>query len=199
MNETQHRGIIAWFATNPVAANLLMLVIIGVGLLSGFNIKRTMMPEFEIDIIEITMAYPGAAPEEVEQGIVLRIEEALSDLEGIKRIESDSRESIARVIIEPEYEDNIVELMNDIKTRVDAIPSFPEGAEKPITGRVELPLQALIIQIAGDLDERSMKELAEQVKLDLVSTRTFPRSTSGAPGITKLPSRCRSTASRNTT
>ena len=169
MSETQHKGVIAWFATNPVAANLLMLVIIAVGMLSALTIKRTMMPEFEIDVIEIIMPYPGAAPEEVEQGIVLRIEEALTDLEGIKRIESDARESLARIIIEPEDEDNIIELMNDVKTRIDAIPSFPEGAEKPIVGRVELPFQALIIQISGDLDERSMKELAEQVKLDLIS------------------------------
>jgi multidrug efflux pump subunit AcrB len=169
MSGTRHRGIIAWFATNPVAANLLMVVIVGIGLLSALNIKRTMMPEFDIDVIDITMPYPGAAPEEVEQGIVLRIEEALSDLEGIKRIESDSRESVARIIIEPEDEDEIIELMNDVKTRVDAIPSFPEGAEKPIVGRAELPMQALIIQISGDLDERSMKELAEQVKLDLIS------------------------------
>ena len=169
MRETQHRGIIAWFATNPVAANLLMLVIIGVGLLSALTIKRTMMPEFDVDIIEIYIPYPGAAPEEVEQGIVLRVEEALSDLEGIKRIESDSYESRARIIVEPEDENKVVELMNDIKTRVDAIASFPEGAEKPIIGRAEIPFQALIIQISGDLDERSMKELAEQVKLDLVS------------------------------
>ncbi len=163
------KGIIPWFATNPVAANLLMLVIVAVGLLSAIMIKRTMMPEFEIDVIQITMAYPGAAPEEVEQGIVLRIEEALSDLEGIERIESDARESLAFIIIEPENEDDMIEMINEVKNRVDAIPSFPEGAEKPIIGRVELPFQALIIQVAGDLDERSMKELAEQVKLDLVS------------------------------
>ncbi len=169
MNDTPHKGIIAWFATNPVASNLLMIVIIAVGLLSAFTIKRTMMPEFEIDIIQISMPYPGAAPEEVEQGIVLKIEEALADLEGIKRIESNARESFARILIEPEDEDNIVELMNDVKNRVDAVPHFPEGAEKPIIGRIEFPIQALVVQIAGDLDERSMKELAEQIKLDLIS------------------------------
>ena len=137
----------------------MMLVIIGVGLLSAFTIKRTMMPEFDIDMISISMAYPGAAPEEVEQGIVLKIEEALADLEGIKRIESDSLESLARIIIEPEDEDAIVELINDVKNRVDAVPHFPEGAEKPIIGRVELPIQALMIQISGDLDERRSGEV----------------------------------------
>ncbi|MEE4659722.1 MAG: efflux RND transporter permease subunit [Halieaceae bacterium] len=166
---TRHKGIIPWFATNPVAANLLMVVIVAVGLLTAVNIKRTMFPEFEVDVIDIVVPYPGAAPEEVEAGIVLRVEEALSDIEGIKRIESDAKESVARIIIEPEDEDKVVELMNDVKTRVDAISSFPDGAEKPIIGRIELPFQALIIQLSGDLDERSMKELAEQVKLDLTS------------------------------
>ena len=166
---TRHKGIIPWFATNPVAANLLMVVIVAVGLLTALNIKRTMMPEFDIDVIDIVIPYPGAAPEEVESGIVLRVEESLSDVEGIKRIESDAKESVARIIIEPENEDEIIELMNDVKTRIDAVSSFPEGAEKPIIGRVELPFQAMIIQLSGDLDERSMKELAEQVKLDLTS------------------------------
>ncbi len=169
MSEKHRKGIIAWFATNPVAANLLMLMIIIVGLYSGLNIKRSMMPEFDIDMVMISMPYPGAAPEEVEQGIILKIEEALADLDGIKRIESDALESVGRVMIEPENEDNIMELMNDIKTRVDAIAHFPEGAEKPIVGRIELPIQALMIQLKGDLDERSMKELAEQIKLDLIA------------------------------
>ena len=169
MSEKHHKGVIAWFACNPVAANLLMLLIIGAGVYAGLSIKRSMMPEFEIDLVLITMIYPGAAPEEVEQGIVLKIEEALADLEGIKRIESDSLESLAFIFMEPENEDDIMELMNDVKTRIDAIPHFPAGAEKPIVGRMEIPLQALMIQISGELDERSMKELAEEIKLDLIA------------------------------
>ncbi len=169
MSEKQHKGIIAWFATNPVAANLMMFLIIVIGLYSAATIKRSMMPEFDIDMVMITMPYPGAAPEEVEQGIVLKIEESLADLDGIKRIESDSLESFAQVFVEPENEDNIMELMNDVKTRIDAISHFPEGAEKPIVGRIELPIQALMIQLKGDLQERDMKELAERIKLDLIA------------------------------
>ncbi len=169
MSAKQHKGIIAWFATNPVAANLMMLLILGMGIYAGLTIKRSMMPEFDIDMVLVSMAYPGAAPEEVEQGIVLKIEEALADLDGIKRIESDALESFARLFVEPENEDDVMELMNDVKTRVDAVLHFPEGAEKPIVGRIELPIQALMIQLSGDLDERSMKELAEQIKLDLIA------------------------------
>ena len=166
---TTETGLIAWWAGNPVAANLLMLIIIFVGTLSGIMIKRTMMPEFDIPIIRVIVPYPGAAPEEVESGVVLRIEEALSDLDGIERIESDSRESVASIIIEPSNEDDIVELMNDIKNRIDAIPQFPANAEEATIGRVELPFQALIVQIAGDLDERAMTALAKEIRLEMTT------------------------------
>ena len=169
MSEGKPKGLIAWWASNPVAANLLMVIIISVGLLSGINIKRTMMPEFDIPYVQVTMAYPGAAPEEVELGIVLKIEEAITDLDNIKRVSSSSMESVARIFIEPEEEDKVIELINDVKTRIDAIPHFPDSAEKPIVGRVELPIQALMLQISGDLDERAMKELGEQVKLELLA------------------------------
>jgi multidrug efflux pump subunit AcrB len=163
------KGIIAWFAHNPVAANLLMIVIVVLGLLSASNIRRTMMPEFEIDIIQVTMPYPGAAPEEVEQGIVLKIEEALIDLKGIKRIESEARESFAILLIEPDNPDDIMELMNNVKNRIDAIAHFPEDAEKPVTGRIEIGIQAMFVQISGELDERTMKQLAEEIKADLLA------------------------------
>ncbi|MCZ6830061.1 MAG: efflux RND transporter permease subunit [Gammaproteobacteria bacterium] len=169
MTGNPHKGVIAWFANNPVAANLLMLIIIAVGLGVTANIKRSFMPEFDVDMLLVTMTYPGAAPEEVEQGIVLKIEEALADLDGIKRISSTATESFARVVIEPEIADDVMGLMNDVKTRIDAIPHFPEGAERPIIGRIEPNMQALMIQITGDLDERSMKELAEQTKLELMA------------------------------
>ena len=87
MSTPQRKGIIAWFAHNPVAANLLMLIIMALGLGSAFNIQRAMFPAFDIDLIFINAPYPGAAPEEVEQGVVLKIEEAINDIDGIKRVE----------------------------------------------------------------------------------------------------------------
>ena len=95
MSKSQHNGIIAWFARNPVAANLLMIVIMVVGLASVFNIQRAIFPALEIDILRVTMAYPGAAPEEVEKGIVDKIEEAINDVDGIKRVTSTAFESMA--------------------------------------------------------------------------------------------------------
>jgi len=167
----QRKGVIAWFAHNPVAANLLMLVIIAVGLGSAFNIQRSMFPSFDFEIIWISVAYPGAAPEEVEQGIVLKIEEAISDIEGIKRVESDSFESRASMMIEPQEGVDRSKLMADIQNRVDGIAHFPLEAEKPVISLPELKFPALTLQLSGDMDERSMKALAEEIRRELL---TYP-------------------------
>lgn len=169
MNTPQQKGIIAWFAHNPVAANLLMLVIIAVGLVSATQIQRAMFPAFEIDMIWIDIAYPGAAPEEVEQGIVLKIEEAINDLEGIKRIETDSYESAGTIWIEPLDGADLNNLMSDVQNRVDAIAHFPKEAEKAIISRPEFLFPALTVQISGDIGERSMKALADDIRRDLLT------------------------------
>lgn len=165
----RHKGIIAWFAHNPVAANLLMAIILVVGLGSAFTIQRAMFPTFDIDMIFINMAYPGASPEEVEQGVVLKIEEAINDLDGIKRVESDAMESLARIMIEPLDGTDINELLADIKNRIDAIQHFPENAEKAIISQPELLFPALQLQLSGELDERSMKTLADELRRELLT------------------------------
>lgn len=171
MQSSERKGIIAWFAYNPVAANLLMLVIIVVGLGSALNIQRAMFPMLDIKMIVIDLAYPGAAPEEVEQGLVLKIEEAINDLDGIKRVESDSFESAAMMMIEPHDGIELRKLMTDIQNRVDAIQHFPEEAEKPVISQPELLFPALTLQLSGDIGERSMKSLADELRRELL---TYP-------------------------
>ncbi|AQA19844.1 acriflavin resistance protein [Halioglobus japonicus] len=168
-------GIIAWFARNPVAANLLMLIIITVGLGSAFSIQRAIFPAFDFQVIFINIPYPGAAPEEVEQGLIMKVEEAINDLDGIKRIESDSLESFGRVIIEPQDGVPIARLYNDVQNRIDGISTFPADAEEPILIQPDLLFAAVTIQISGALDERSMKALADEVRRELL---TFPEVSS---------------------
>jgi len=175
MSSTPPQGIIAWFARNPVAANLLMIIIIVVGLGSAFTIQRAMFPAFDLEVVFINMSYPGAPPEEVEQGIVLKIEEAINDVDGIKRVESDALESHARVMIEPLEGTDLNALLDDIKNRIDAIQFFPEEAEKPIISQPELLFPALTLQLSGELDERSMKSLAEDIRRELL---TYPEVSS---------------------
>lgn len=164
-------GVIAWFAHNPVAANLLMLMIIIVGLGSAFTIQRAMFPAFDIEMIMIQAPYPGAAPEEVEQGIVLKIEEAINDVDGITRVESDALESLAIMWIEPQEGTDLSRLLNDIQNRVDAIAHFPEEAERPVISQPAIRFPALTLQLSGEIGERSMKEMAEGIRRELL---TYP-------------------------
>ena len=97
---TSEKGIIAWFAKNHVAANLLMLFIIVAGLISAFTIRKETQPEFELNWIQVEVPYLGAAPQEVEEGVVIKIEEAVQDVKGIKKIRSRAREGFASVTIE---------------------------------------------------------------------------------------------------
>ncbi len=168
MSVEHPRGVIAWFAYNPVAANLLMLVIIAVGLGSAFTIQRAMFPTVDIEMIFITAPYPGAAPEEVEQGVVLKIEEAINDLDGIKRVESDAYESYARIMIEPNDGIDLSKLLDEVQNRINAIQQFPEGAEEPIVRQPELLFPTLTLQLSGGIDERAMKSLADEIRRELL-------------------------------
>ncbi len=168
-NPSSQSGIIAWFARNPVAANLLMIIIMVVGLGSALNIQRSMFPAFDLEVILVNMSYPGAPPEEVEQGIVLKIEDAINDVDGIKRVESDALESHARIMIEPLEGTDLGMLLDDIKNRIDAIQFFPEEAERPIISQPELLFPALTLQLSGELGERSMKSLAEDIRRELAA------------------------------
>lgn len=163
-----HKGIIAWFARNSVAANLLMFVILGLGINSALKIQRVSQPAFELNIISITVLYPGATPDEVESGVVLKIEEALKDIESIERIESTANESMATITVEIYESYDTLAVMDDIKSAIDGIVSFPEQAERPIVNRVDHKDHVLNIQVSGNIDERGMKELAEQVKQELL-------------------------------
>jgi multidrug efflux pump subunit AcrB len=158
-----------------VAANLLMMIIIAVGLASAFSLQRAMFPAIEIEVIIVSVPYPGAAPEEVEQGVILKIEEAINDVDGIKRVESDAYESLGRIMIQPQDGVDLASLLDDVKNRIDAIQQFPEEAEKPIISQPELLFPALTVQITGDLDERSMKTLADELRRELL---TYPEVSS---------------------
>ena len=164
----QHRGILAWFARNPVAANLLMITIFLVGGYAAYNIQRTVDPKIITKVITIDMIYPGAAPEEVEQGIVLKIEEALKDIDSIKRIESTANESAARIHITVYDDFDVLAVMDEVKSAVDSISGFPEEAEKPVIKHLRIRDHAINVQLYGNLDEASLKDFAEEVKNELL-------------------------------
>ncbi len=167
--------MIAWFARNHVAANLLMITILLLGLLSlKSNIPLEVFPSFESDIVSVNVSLRGATPEDTEQGVAIRIEEAVQDLQGIKKISSTSVEGAASVNIEADEGYDVRELLSDVKSRVDAINTFPADAEKPIIAVRQRQREVIAVTVASIYSEKEIREFAEQVRDDLL---TLPQIT----------------------
>jgi multidrug efflux pump subunit AcrB len=164
-------GAINWFARNSVVANLLMIMIVAAGLLTIPTITKEIFPEFSLDIISISVRYLGAAPEEVEEGVAVRVEEAIQDLEGIKRITSTSTEGVGAVTVELESGTDPREMLNDIKARVDAIDTFPEQTEKPVISEITNRRQVIDVAVSGPVDEVTLKALGQRVRDELTTIK----------------------------
>ncbi|QJR79413.1 efflux RND transporter permease subunit [Alteromonas pelagimontana] len=162
-------GFIAWFARNSVAANLLMWVLIIGGIFGAFTIQKQIFPAFEINIINVRVPYLGAAPQEVEEGVILKIEEAVKDLEGIKRITSTAVEGMGTVSIEVEEDYDVQEVLDEVKVQVDAIPSFPGNTEKPVIYRQKVQQDVLWLSVYGEASERELKEFAKGMRDDIAN------------------------------
>ncbi|MCB4204391.1 efflux RND transporter permease subunit [Deferribacterales bacterium Es71-Z0220] len=167
-NNKQVKGAIAWMANNSVAANILMLVFLVGGFLMTFNIKQEVFPQFELDEVRVSVVYPGASPEEVEQGVVLPIEEAIQDIEGIKKVNSTANEGSATVSIEVVETKQLQRVYEDVKNAVDRITTFAEDVEKPI---VEIPSRSSRVItpiIYGNVDDKVLRNYTELIRDELL-------------------------------
>lgn len=162
------KGPIAWMAGNSVAANLIMAVLLVGGLYMGFNIKQEVFPEFSLDLVNISVAYPGASPEEVENGILLAIEEAIQDLEGIDEITATAGEGIASISVEALEGTDINRLWQEIKSEVDRIGTIPDEAEEPQVSIAARKREVLRLALYGDVTETTMRALADQIRDELL-------------------------------
>ncbi|MCB0317824.1 MAG: efflux RND transporter permease subunit, partial [Bdellovibrionales bacterium] len=162
-------GPIAWMAENSVASNLLMIVLLVGGLLVATQVKQEVFPEFTTDTITISVPYPGASPEEVEQGIVLSIEDKVRGLDGVKRVTSTASEGAGNVTIELLSTANPFKVLQDAKNEVDRISSFPEDTERPVVSLIENRREVLTLLVYGDQSLNSLRDLAERIRDDLVS------------------------------
>jgi multidrug efflux pump subunit AcrB len=169
MNRNPYESIIVWFAKNSVAANLLMAILLVGGIWSVFTIKKEIQPRIETNFIEIGMPFRGATPEDVEEGVLIKIEETIQDIEGIKEITSTARRGYGSVQVEVLQEYEVTEVMDQVKNRVDAIPTFPENTEKPVISRAQFQQQTILVSVFGDVDERTLKEYAKQVRNEIVT------------------------------
>jgi len=163
------RGVLGWFASNHVAANLMMGLIIVAGLLAIVSAKMEVFPEVSLGMISITIPYRGASPADVEEGVCRRVEEAIAAVDGIKRITSTASEGVGSILVEVEEYADTREVLDDVKVEVDSIITFPEETEKPTITELKTRHKVISIVVSGDVSEKTLKHLAEQIRDDLTA------------------------------
>lgn len=157
-------GLIRYMASHPVAANLLMIILIIGGFLLLLQSKKEVFPEFSLDMVTTTMTYPGASPEEVEQGIILPIENALKDVDGIGEMSSAAYEAYGHVIVEIEDTDETMRILQDIKTAVDQISTFPVDAENLTVSLSKNEEVVVGLVLYGDVSDNVLRAAGEQLR-----------------------------------
>ncbi|MBO61003.1 MAG: acriflavin resistance protein, partial [Verrucomicrobiales bacterium] len=162
-------SLIEWFAKNGVAANLLAIFIAIVGVMTIGTLRQEVFPEFSSDMIYVRVVYPGAAPEEVEEGISQKIEEAIHGLTDVKKVTSTSQENSSTVMVELNPGTDAARALDEIKTRVDAIDTFPEESEKPLIEEIIMRKQVINVAVSGEANEKTLRHYASEVRDQLMA------------------------------
>ncbi|SMO31830.1 efflux RND transporter permease subunit [Gracilimonas mengyeensis] len=162
-------GPIAYMAKNPIAANLLMIILLGGGIWTMFNIQKEVFPEYLLDVVEVSVVYPGASPAEVEQGILRPVEEAIRGVQGIKEITSTAEEGFGSVSIELVSGSERMQAFQDIDQAVNRITTFPDDIEEPEVRLQSNQREVMTIGLYGDADIWTLRKLAEQIRDQLLS------------------------------
>lgn len=157
-------GLIAFWARNGVAANLLMVAVLIAGLFGYFAVEREVFPSARFNSALVSVAWPGASPREIEEQIILRIEEAVADVDGVEHIDATAREGVATVTIEGGDEVDTTLFLNEIKNRIDGISTLPQAAFPPVVQQMRAQQGAMFIALYGDLGERELNRLARQLR-----------------------------------
>ncbi len=156
--------MVSYLADHPTAANLLMVLFLALGAISIGDLTRETFPNFSMDAIEITAAYPGATAEDVEASICRRMEDAIDSVSNIAEVKSTAMENQARVVVEMVEEGNIIQFLNDIKTKVEAISDFPDSVEDVIVKQINQTDQVVSIAVTGPMDPVHLKFFCEDLK-----------------------------------
>lgn len=164
------RALGKWSVEHRVSVNLIMVFLIVAGMFTVLDMNREMFPQFTLDMIDIGVDYPGASPEEVEEGIVIKIEEQLKGLENVKTVYGTALEGHGSVTLELETGIDINEKLDEIRTEIDLIDSFPEEAEEPVITEIKNNEPAIYVAVYGDVEERLLRDTAEKIRDDLVDT-----------------------------
>jgi multidrug efflux pump subunit AcrB len=168
--DPERRGLISWFIANPVAANLLMIVLLVGGTLSAFNLRSQVFPTISPGTVVVTVPFPGATPAEVEEGVTRRVEEAVLGIDGVKRVTSNAAENVGTVTIETNDFADRSQVKDDVESAVDRLSEFPpENAEKPVVVAPKPTGDVVTLAIVGDVGEKGLRRAAEEIERDLLS------------------------------
>jgi multidrug efflux pump subunit AcrB len=162
------KNIIAWMAGNPVAANLLMLILIIGGLVTASMITQEVFPEYNLDIVDVSVHYPGASPEEVEKGIILAIEEEIRSLDDVERVIAVAEEGRARITVELLSGVNPNKALQDIKNGIDRVSSLPDDVERPLISLKTRKREVVRLALYGEIDEWSLFDMAYTIREELI-------------------------------
>ena len=163
-------GLIGWFIRNPVAANLLMLVLLVGGALSAVNLQRQVFPTISPGTVVVTVPFPGATPAEVEEGVTRRVEEAVLGIDGVKRVNSTASENVGRVVVETNDFADLQLVKDDIESAVDRLSDFPpENAEKPVVVAPKPTGGVVTLAVVGDVGAMALRRAAEDIERDLLT------------------------------
>lgn len=163
-------GPIAWMAHNRVTSNLLMLMVFVAGIVGLTSVKQEIFPAFDLDMVLVSVPYPGASPDEVEQGIVLAVEEAVRGVDGVKRVKASAGESVGIVQVELLISANPEKVLGDVKNEIDRITTFPEDAEEPQVTLAATRSRVISLVIHGDVDLDTLHLLAERSRSDILES-----------------------------
>ena len=163
------RNLIKWFSRNNVAANFLMVSILAAGISTWVKLKKEIFPETSTSVVAVSVPYPGATPEEVEKGVCIPIEEAIRDLQGVDVMRSTAANSYGVVYVEVSSEFAVRDVLDDMKTRVDAIDNFAENIESPVYEEVLIKNQVLTIAISAETDELTLRGYADRIRDGMLS------------------------------
>ena len=162
-------GLIRWWVRNPVAANLLMLIIVTAGWLGLRDIEKEVFPSVQPDIVQVEIIWPGASPKEVEQQVIQRVEEVLKNVPNVYRVTSEARESFGSLSVETFPTVNLNTFLNDVKNAVDSVTAFPRDIENPRVRRLEWRQEMIRVALAGDIGEKALTRLANRLRNEMAS------------------------------
>ena len=171
------KWLTGWFLDNPVAANLLMVLILAGGVLSFNTVRVESFPQLPPSQLVINVAYPGGTARQVDESITQRIEDAISSVAGVSRISSESVRGLSTVRVKKSTGTSLDRLLEDVRNQVNSIVGFPERAEKPVIYRDEFTNLAMLVMVAGDVSEDVLQQSAIRVERALKKHKAISRVT----------------------